>query len=66
VEYHTYFRLFETDDEYFPYFRRRHAFWRIYGLDLPDEVLRKVYYENALRIIPGIDRSLFPAHEDRP
>lgn len=63
AEYHTYFRLFETNDEYFPYFRRRHAFWRIYGLDLPDEVLRKVYYENALRIIPGIDRSLFPSHE---
>ena len=29
-------------------------------LDLPDEVLRKIYYRNALRIIPGIDRSLFP------
>ena len=59
-EYATYFRLLESDDEYFPYFRRRHAFWRIYGLDLPDEVLRKVYYENALRLLPGIDRSLFP------
>jgi uncharacterized protein len=29
-------------------------------MDLPDEVLRKLYYENALRIIPGIDRSRFP------
>ncbi|HSS48854.1 MAG TPA: amidohydrolase, partial [Thermoanaerobaculia bacterium] len=38
-----------------------HAFWRLYGLDLPDEVLRKIYYRNALRIVPGIDRSLFPA-----
>ncbi|HVS04045.1 MAG TPA: amidohydrolase, partial [Thermoanaerobaculia bacterium] len=47
--------------DYFPYYRRRHAFWRMYGLDLPDEVLRKIYFENALRIIPGIDRSLFPA-----
>ena len=28
-------------------------------VDLPDEVLRKVYYENALRIIPGLDRSMF-------
>ncbi len=61
AEYHTYFRLLETDDEYFPYFRRRHAFWRISGLDLPDDVLRKVYYKNALRIIPGIDRSRFPS-----
>lgn len=60
-EYDTYFRLLETADEYFPYFRRRHAFWRMYGLDLPDNVLRKVYYLNALRIIPGIDRSRFPA-----
>ncbi len=59
-EYHAYFRTLETADEYFPYYRKRHAFWRLYGLDLPDEVLRKIYYQNALRIIPGIDRSLFP------
>jgi uncharacterized protein len=60
VEYHTYFRLLETADEYFPYYRKRHAFWRIYGLDLPDEVLKKVYYKNALKIVPGIDKTLFP------
>ncbi len=59
-EYATYFRVLETADEYFPYYRKYHAFWRMYGLDLPEEVLRKVYYENALRIIPGIDRSRFP------
>ena len=59
-EYPTYFRVLETADEYFPYYRRYHAFWRMYGLDLPDEVLRKVYFENALRIIPDIDRSRFP------
>jgi predicted TIM-barrel fold metal-dependent hydrolase len=59
-EYHVYFRVLETADEYFDYYRRRHAFWKIYGLDLPDEVLRKVYYKNALRVIPGIDRSRFP------
>ena len=59
-EYPTYFRVLETSDEYFPYYRKYHAFWRMYGLDLPDEVLRKVYFENALRIIPGIDRSRFP------
>jgi predicted TIM-barrel fold metal-dependent hydrolase len=59
-EYHTYFRTLETADEYFPYYRKRHAFWRLYGLDLPDEVLRKIYYKNALRIVPAIDRSLFP------
>ncbi len=60
-EYHVYFRALETGDEYFEYYRRRHAFWRMYGMALPDSVLRKVYYENAIRIIPGIDRSRFPA-----
>ena len=59
-EYHTYFRTLETADEYFPYYRKRHAFWRLYGLDLPDEVLKKIYYKNALRIIPGLDKSAFP------
>ena len=59
-EYLTYFRVLETADEYFDYYRKRHAFWKIYGLDLPDEVLKKIYYKNALEIIPGIDDSLFP------
>jgi predicted TIM-barrel fold metal-dependent hydrolase len=64
-EYPTYFRVLESGDEYFPYYRRYHAFWRMYGLELPDEVLRKIYYENALRVIPGIDASRFPAGSDR-
>jgi len=59
-EYHVYFRCLETADEYFDYYRKRHAFWKIYGLDLPDEVLKKIYYKNALQVIPGIDASLFP------
>ena len=59
-EYHTYFRVLETADEYFDYYRRRHAFWKMYGLDLPDEVLKKIYYKNALRIVPGLDASGFP------
>ena len=59
-EFHTYFRVFETADDYFDYYRRYHAFWQMYGLDLPDEVLRKIYYENALDLVPNIDRSLFP------
>jgi predicted TIM-barrel fold metal-dependent hydrolase len=61
-EYPYYFRVLETADDYFPYYRRRHAFWKIYGIDLPDEVLRKLYYENALRVVPGLDRGFFPAH----
>lgn len=59
-EFHTYFRIFETADDYFGYYRRYHAFWRMYGLDLPDEVLGKIYYGNALKLVPAIDRSLFP------
>ena len=59
-EFHTYFRVFETADDYFDYYRNYHAFWQMYGLDLPDEVLRKIYYENALRLVPAIDPSLFP------
>lgn len=59
-EFPTYFRILETDDEYFPYYKRYHAFWRMYGLHLPDEILKKVYYKNALRIITGMDASLFP------
>ncbi len=56
-EYHVYFRTLETADEYFDYYRKRHAFWKMYGLELPDDVLRKLYQENAVRLIPGLERS---------
>lgn len=59
AEYHTYFRVLETADEYFDYYRKYHAFWQMYGLDLPDEVLKKVYYKNALRIVPGLNAAGF-------
>ncbi len=58
-EYHTYFRVLETADEYFPYYKRYHAFWRMYGLDLSDEVLRKIYYQNAMQVIPGLKAEVF-------
>jgi predicted TIM-barrel fold metal-dependent hydrolase len=59
-EYATYFRVLETEDEYFPYHKKYHAFWAMYGIGLPDNILKKVYYKNALRIIPNIDKTLFP------
>jgi uncharacterized protein len=59
-EYVTYFRVLETTDDYFPYHKRYHAFWRMYGLGLPDDVLKKIYYKNAIKVIPNIDASLFP------
>ena len=60
TEYYYYFRVLETADEYFDYYRKRHAFWKMYGLDLPDEVLKKLYYKNALRVIPGLSAAGFP------
>ena len=59
-EYKWYFRALETRDEYFEYYRKRHAFWRIYGFQVPDEVLKKVYYKNALKLVPGINAKAFP------
>ena len=53
-EYPYYWRVFETDDEYFDYYRDYHAFWKLYGMALPDGVLRKLYYQNALKIVPGL------------
>lgn len=54
--YRRYYRFLETDDEYFPYGLGAvpsQGRWRIYGLYLPDEVLEKVYYLNAQRILNG-------------
>lgn len=58
-EFPTYFRVLESNDEYFPYYKKYHAFWSMYGLNLPDDVLKKLYYQNALNLIPGLDISLF-------
>jgi predicted TIM-barrel fold metal-dependent hydrolase len=60
VEYPYYWRVFETQDDYFDYYRDYHAFWKLYGIDLPDSVLKKVYYANALAITPGLPRQNFP------
>jgi predicted TIM-barrel fold metal-dependent hydrolase len=60
AEYETYFRVLETEDEYFQYHKRYHAFWRMYGLGLSDDVLKKIYYKNALSLIPSIDKGQFP------
>lgn len=52
--YRIYYRFLETDDEYFDYGNGTtpgQGRWRIYGIDLPDDVLRKVYSENASRLI---------------
>ena len=58
-EYYTYFRVLETDDEYFDYYRKRHGNWKMYGLNLPDTVLQKLYYKNALKLFPNISKKFF-------
>jgi predicted TIM-barrel fold metal-dependent hydrolase len=55
--YEIYFRFLETEDEYFDYAPAPtppQGRWRIYGLGLPDAILRKVYRDNAARLL-GLD-----------
>jgi len=54
--YRLYYRFLETSDEYFEYpsHASRQGRWNIYGLFLPDDVLRKVYRENALKLLPKL------------
>lgn len=59
-EYPYYWRVFETRDDYFDYYRDYHAFWKLYGIDLPDAVLKKVYFGNALRITSGLPQGGWP------
>lgn len=52
--YEIYYRFLETEDQYFDYAPAPippQGRWRIYGLGLSDQVLRKVYGENAARLI---------------
>jgi len=52
--YRIYFRFFETEDEYFDYAPSPvppQGRWRIYGLGLSDEVLKKFYHQNAERVL---------------
>ncbi len=51
--FRIYYRFLETDDEYFDSAPSHHrqGFWMIYGLFLPPDVLEKIYYKNAARIL---------------
>lgn len=62
AEYPYYWRVFETNDEYFDYYRDYHAFWKLYGMGLSDDVLRKVYYQNAVNVIPGLPTGALPGN----
>jgi len=51
--YRLHYRFLETRDQYFDYpsHASRQGRWSIYGLFLPDDVLRRVYHENALALL---------------
>ncbi|MBX3283585.1 MAG: amidohydrolase family protein [Acidobacteria bacterium] len=51
--YRLHFRFLETRDEYFDYpsHASRQGRWQIYGIDLPDDVLKRVYRQNALKLL---------------
>jgi predicted TIM-barrel fold metal-dependent hydrolase len=60
AEYPYYWRVFETQDDYFDYYRDYHAFWKLYGIDLPDDVLKKVYHANALKLMRRLPQTGWP------
>lgn len=52
--YEIYFRFLETDDEYFDYAPAKvppQGRWKIYGINLPEPILHKVYNQNAARLL---------------
>jgi predicted TIM-barrel fold metal-dependent hydrolase len=59
-EFPYFWRVFETRDEYFDYYRDYHAFWKLYGMNLPDAVLKKLYFQNALRVVRGMPTTGWP------
>jgi predicted TIM-barrel fold metal-dependent hydrolase len=59
-EYPFYFRMLESSDEWIDNIRKYHGLWKLYAFDLPDDVLKKVYYKNALRTFPGLNKQGFP------
>jgi predicted TIM-barrel fold metal-dependent hydrolase len=52
--YEIYYRFLETEDEYFDYAPAKippQGRWRIYGINLSEGILRKVYHDNAARLL---------------
>jgi predicted TIM-barrel fold metal-dependent hydrolase len=62
-----YWRFLETYDENFPYSEKAfppQGLWNIHGVGLPDEVLRKIYHDNALRLIPQLTEKFAAAKQE--
>ncbi len=63
-----YWRFFETYDEYFPYSEKEfppQGFWNIYGVGLPDDVLKKIYHRNILKLLPQLRKQFDAATESK-
>lgn len=57
--YRYFFRVLETEDEYFEHPEDHLGLpWKVYGLNLPDSVLKKLYYQNALEVFPSVAKKL--------
>jgi predicted TIM-barrel fold metal-dependent hydrolase len=57
----SYWRFLETKDQGFDYSEKTpppQGLWQIHGVELPDDVLKKIYYENAARLVPGVKERL--------
>ena len=62
-EYPYYWRVFETNDEYFDYYRDYHAFWKLYGIGLPDHGAEEALLpERAASSRPGLPQRRLPAN----
>lgn len=61
AEYRLHFRFLETDDDLIVFSKNRPP---VYGLNLPDEVLKKVYYGNAAKLMPRVKKALQNQYPD--
>ncbi len=54
-------RFFQTSDENFAYAENPfppQGLWNIHGINLPEAALKKLYFQNAERVIPGVKEKL--------
>jgi predicted TIM-barrel fold metal-dependent hydrolase len=60
-QYRHFFRVFESEDDLFS---MGPQYPKVHGLNLPDEVLRKIYYGNAAKLMPRVKENLLKLHPD--
>ena len=62
--YRNQWRIFETGDDSFSAPGSRIDPFYLYGLDLPDVVLKKLYYANAAKLMPKVKEHLLKRYRD--